>query len=64
MSEITDTSDVSLTMEMYSLARDGNATRSAWGITTRRNPVPGLSPSADDASVCPLLTPRMPARRR
>ena len=35
VSEITDTSELSLTMEMNSLVSDGSATRRAWGMTMR-----------------------------
>lgn len=62
VSEITDTSDVSLTIEMYSLASDGNATRKAWGMTTRHWVPKNFKPSARAASPCPLGIDSKPPR--
>ncbi|MNL72694.1 hypothetical protein D3C87_1980430 [compost metagenome] len=46
----------------YWLVKGGTITRMACGTMTRRNRSPSLRPSDCAASVCPLLTERIPAR--
>ena len=59
--EITETSEVVLSMEMVSLPIGGMMTRMAWGRTMRRMVRPGDMPSEAAASVWPLSTEMMPA---
>ena len=55
-------SDEFLVRLRYWLVSGGMTMRMACGMTTSRKAWPERRPSAEDASVCPLLTPRMPAR--
>jgi len=46
----------------YWLVSGGRITRMACGMTICRSAMPGFSPSAKAASLCPRDTARMPAR--
>ncbi len=59
---ITETSELSFSRAMKSLATPGSEKRNACGSTTRRTTIGPVMPSASAASICPRGTACSPAR--